>query len=165
MPEELAKTNGTKGGNGRARKPGKLEASLRYQEVADMLMSGMGRPHIIRYCRDKWGIGEAAVDKYLTKARGFLAAAISEHREEMVAESFAQLQAISLSAREKGDHQSAVAAIREKNKLLGLHAPERHEYSHSIVQAKASQASSRLFGDVDDVEAPALPEPVIDGSD
>ena len=65
----------------------KLQRQLIVQEVGGGHIEGIGRQEIIRRCKDRWGYGEANVDKLLRDARKEWVKTLEEiDRKEYVAE-------------------------------------------------------------------------------
>lgn len=107
----------------RPRKATRVEIRARITQVSEWLCEGHRKHEIKRFCRDQWGIGPRQVETYLRLARASLVEAAGQPRDILVAQSLGFLMSVlhdsSARARDR------VAACKEANSLLGLHAPTK----------------------------------------
>lgn len=113
-----------------------IEASRRTDEVVEMLCKGFSRAQIIQHAAEKWHISARATDNYLAKAAEILRKESETVGAEERAKAIRRLTFMYKQASLLQDYQRAIAAQRELNLLLGLHAPRK--FSVEIQPAHAA---------------------------
>src|SRR3989304_2924667 len=104
----------------------KAAKEQRVNMVYTLLLNGASRMQIMQYASDPkngWNITTRQVDTYIAEANGMLAAESEYHRGRELGKAIARLNNIYQHCMRVQDYGRAIAAQRELNTLLGLHAP------------------------------------------
>lgn len=126
--------------------PTKHEMIERLSEVTRRMMIGQRRSEIHQFLTETYGVTRRTADRYMQGARGLIARDAATDRRHEIALAKARLDQVYGRALDRGDMASAVAAIREKSKLLGLNEPERHEHEHRVEFEQALARAERILG-------------------
>jgi len=103
-----------------ATKGTQAETVIRAQKFARIIASGGRRSDCVRLATENWGVGERAVDKYLSLAREQLKADWDVERPQMVADLLSQCSTLQMEARRAGQYHIALGAINTAAKLASL---------------------------------------------
>lgn len=94
---------------------------LRAAKVAELLIDGWSRARICEYARNqRWGVSDAQVDRYISKARERIEADCSHSRKASYALAEARLEALYGKAVDAGDLRLALSVVKEQRALQGL---------------------------------------------
>ena len=96
------------------------ETVVRAQKFARIISNGGRRSDCVRFASENWGVGERAVDKYLSLAREQLKADWDLERPQMVADLLSQCSTLQMEARRAGQYHIALGAINTAAKLASL---------------------------------------------
>ena len=99
------------------RKATKAEQELRISKILRMIANGVQRPQILEYGRDEWGLGHAAVDELIRKAKDAIKEAVDKDRQDFVAKKLYQLEDILLKSAKRDNHSAMIGAIRLQTEL------------------------------------------------
>ena len=103
-----------------ATKGTQAETVIRAQKFARIIANGGRRSDCVRFATENWGVGERAVDKYLSLAREQLKADWDLERPQMVADLLSQCSTLQMEARRAGQYHIALGAISTAAKLASL---------------------------------------------
>jgi hypothetical protein len=103
-----------------AKKGTQAETVIRAQKFARIIANGGRRSDCVRFATENWGVGERAVDKYLSLAREQLKADWDVERPQMVADLLSQCSTLQMEARRAGQYHIALGAINTAAKLASL---------------------------------------------
>jgi hypothetical protein len=103
-----------------ATKGTQAETVIRAQKFARIIANGGRRSDCVRFATENWGVGERAVDKYLSLAREQLKADWDLERPQMVADLLSQCSTLQMEARRAGQYHIALGAINTAAKLASL---------------------------------------------
>ncbi len=94
---------------------------LRTAKVAELLIDGWSRARICEYARSqRWGVSDAQVDRYISKARKRIEADCTQSRKTSYALAEARLEALYGKAVDAGDLRLALSVVKEQRALQGL---------------------------------------------
>lgn len=94
---------------------------LRTAKVAELLIDGWSRARICEYARNQsWGVSDAQIDRYISRARERIEADCSQSRKASYALAEARLEALYGKAVESGDLRLALNVLKEQKALQGL---------------------------------------------
>lgn len=93
------------------------EQELRISQVIRMIANGVQRPMILEHGRKEWGLGRAAVDMLIRKAKDAIKEAVNEEREEFLARKLFQLEDILMKSAKCENHSAMIGAIRLQSEL------------------------------------------------
>lgn len=113
-------TNTTTGAQ-RPRKATNVEIRARVATVRAMIIRGASHAEIIRFGSESWSIGERGVEKYITTVNDELRAAARKDAERDLGLARERLERVIAESITEGDRKHQLAAIRELNKINGLH--------------------------------------------
>lgn len=120
------------------------EKSQRVDRCYKMLLTGATHADLVRYGSEKWGIGERAVEKYITEAKTAIQAASEVTREAMRAEMTAAMKLSASKSAAISDQQGYIKAWQEIAKLWGLYAPT--QYTHLLGMLGVSEEMVKALG-------------------
>ena len=103
-----------------ATKGTQAETVIRAQKFARIIANGGRRSDCVRFATENWGVGERAVDKYLSLAREQLKADWDLERPQMLADLLSQCSTLQMEARRAGQYHIALGAINTAAKLASL---------------------------------------------
>lgn len=95
---------------------------LRTAKVAELLIDGWSRARICEYAREtaRWGVSDAQIDRYISKARERIEADCAQSRKASYALAEARLEALYGKAVDAGDLRLALSIVKEQRALQGL---------------------------------------------
>lgn len=145
-----------------AKHPTKVEREARVTEVFKMLVSGLGRPEVLRLvqARYDWGVAVRTIDSYIAAARERFEELSTVRREEELGKAIARLDQLYAKAVAANDIKGALAVERQRITLLGLQAPERIEITEVLPFLDAEIARRRR--EVEQLERQYAMEPAQD---
>jgi hypothetical protein len=98
---------------------------LRINKVFDMLAMGAGRGEIVRFVTNEYDVGPRTADNYIAKANELFQKQSYYDRQEELGRALYRLNLVFSKAMKIQDYKTALAAQKELNTLLGLHAPKQ----------------------------------------
>lgn len=107
---------------GRGRTP-KIVSEERDKLVAELLMQGMNRAYITKYCVDNFGIAESSVNRQIHRSNNYIRKNYQEDAEVVVNKHMAMYYDLYANFKEY-DGSTAIKALNSIEKLLKLHNPE-----------------------------------------
>jgi hypothetical protein len=116
---------------------GRAELERRLERVVDWLIMGMQRRDIWQYITNPekkidWGISLRTLDRYISQANDRITEASQIRRENEIGRALKRLEFLWGRNLSIQDYKAALGVIRERNKLLGLNEPERHDIRTEI---------------------------------
>lgn len=100
------------------RKSTNVEIDERINTVYDLLLRAHSRTQIVRYCAEKWKVGERQAENYIARARQLQQLDAAIERPEWLQAAIARLQDYEREAREAGRLGTAIQALEKQAKLL-----------------------------------------------
>lgn len=115
----------------RAPKPNKAETEHRITEIYKLLLIGLARHDILRFCAEKtqWGLQVRAIEYLIAKATARLQEQAKYIRDIQLGKAIARMDDLYSRTHRIQDYKTALAAQKELNELLGLYAPKRMEFT------------------------------------
>ena len=108
-----------------------IEVEKRVGEIYDLLIVGYSRRECLQYASEKaWGVTERTVDNYIRRAKDIFRREAKYIREMELGRSLARLDRLFKSNMKIQDFKAALATLKERNTMLGLYEPVRHEIKH-----------------------------------
>lgn len=115
-----------KNAKGQPKRNDSLTTERRIAMVYQMIVEGYARCQIHRFASDnQWDIAERNVDEYIKRAREMIDAVDIDDKAKLVRNRAVALDHIRAKAHHKGELTTAISAVQESNKLLGLYPEER----------------------------------------
>jgi len=107
----------------------KHELDMRVREVAKLLIGGASTFYVHEFIRDKkdWNITGRQVENYLRKARELISDINNRDIEMAISEQCERLDDLYRRSMGLQDFRTCLSITAEKNKLLGLHRPAKHD--------------------------------------
>ena len=107
----------------------KHELDMRVREVAKLLIGGASTFYVHEFIRDKkdWNITSRQVENYLRKARELISDINNRDIEMAISEQCERLDDLYRRSMGLQDFRTCLSITAEKNKLLGLHRPVKHD--------------------------------------
>lgn len=107
----------------------KAKVKQRTNQVAKMLMSGVNRADIVQFVSKEWGLDERTGDDYISRAKEAILESLDDKRDLHLAMALRRLSDLYTKTLRVDDYKGALSVQKEINKLIGLYAPERREYT------------------------------------
>ena len=102
------------------------EVKIRLSLIYDMIVKGMSRKYIVRYCAEKWGLASRQVDVYLKRVYAEIKTTYGDsYKKNILSKQLAQLDDLYVKNYTKKDYRECRVIIESKSKLLGLNEPEK----------------------------------------
>ena len=102
------------------------EVKIRLSIIYDMIVKGMSRKYIVRYCAEKWGLASRQVDVYLKRVYTEIKETYGDsYKKNILSRQLAQLDDLYVKNYTAKDYRECRNLIESKNKLLGLNEPEK----------------------------------------
>lgn len=98
----------------------KAVKEFRLKTVYGQLCHGWSRGKIVETAREEWGIGTAATDEYIRKARITIEQDCALTRQQFMAEALDRLRTYEIAAAKRGQMQVATNSVRLQAELIGL---------------------------------------------
>ncbi len=128
------------------RKSTAKEVNARVETVSGWLAQGLTRTEIHRRATEQWSISTRQTEAYCSRAREAAIEAISEPRENLIAQSYAVYQ--SILADPKASHLIRLRAQQRIDELLGLERPQRHELSGVEMLPPLGVSAVKIIGGI-----------------
>ena len=103
------------------------EIELRVGVIAKMLIQGVGRADIVRFCSEQWDISERHTDTYLARAKEKIIESTELNRQFEIGRAATRLNNIFAQAMKVQDLKTAIMAQKELSALYALNLPTRQE--------------------------------------
>jgi len=117
---------------GKSPKTDPLEMDRRVGEVVDLVLAGMSAREIHRYLREKradWDIRDRQRRTLLERARREIAKASQPRRDLEIGRALMRYDVLYRRSFAINDYKTCAQIVRQVTDLLGLAAPQRHEYT------------------------------------
>jgi hypothetical protein len=102
------------------------EIQIRINTIFDMVVKGISRKNIVRYCAENFKIESRQVDEYLSRVYDEIKETYSkEDKEKLISKQMAQLDDLYLKSYNNEDYRECRSIIESRSKLLGLNAPDK----------------------------------------
>lgn len=109
------------------RRAGKVQMSLRLQQVATWMLEGHRTKDVMKLGADKWGVSERTVERYVKDAKDQIEAMAATEFKSATTLALYRLMELYHAAIEDGDYKTALDVVKTQNRMLGLNAPDRIE--------------------------------------
>lgn len=94
--------------------------------VYQMIVEGYARCQIIRYSSEnQWDVSDRTIDVYISAAREMIQSVNLDDIKKLLKSKIMELDHIRARAHNKGELTTAIEAIKETNKLLGMYPEEK----------------------------------------
>lgn len=106
---------------------GKVQKTLRVQQVATWLLDGMTSSEVCKAGSQKWGVAERTVERYLQDAREQIEAMSATEVRSATTLALYRLMELYHEAMAEKDFKTALDVVKTQNRMLGLNAPDKIE--------------------------------------
>lgn len=125
------------------------EIQIRINTIFDMVVKGISRKNIVRYCAENFKIESRQVDEYLSRVYDEIKETYSkEDKEKLISKQMAQLDDLYLKSYNNEDYRECRSIIESRSKLLGLNAPDKTDVTTNgkeISNALTSETINKLI--------------------
>lgn len=132
-----------KGDRGGENKSTMAEVQQRIDVVYQMLLQGLGKQEIVRYCADKWKVGVRTTEKYIHRATIELGHVSNEERQSALGSAVKRLNSIYYKAMKKDDLKTAIVAQKEINDLF--HLKDEEHKTDNVINITFSNGEEKLL--------------------
>jgi len=127
----------------------RAELTTRIETVVTLVLSGLRYAEMWRFVTDKtdWLVSQRTFDRYLSKANASIEASAEKDADRQLSRTRLRLTDLYKKAINIQDYKTALAILRESNKLYGLYPPEKHEHTGADGgPIEYADAKERLLG-------------------
>lgn len=111
----------------------KYEIERRVTTIFKLMLKGFGRGDILQYIAENdeknpaqaWGVSDRQIENYIATANARFKEYADAQRSGMLEKAVLRLEFVYMQCIKVQDYSKAIAALRELNLLLGLHAPTK----------------------------------------
>jgi hypothetical protein len=127
----------------------KAEVELQTLEIMELLLPPNSSKlfEIIKICKENWKCSEATVRKRYTAAIERIKHLADIDRDYLYSEALVTLNDLYNRSYEIERYRDALEVIKEKNKLLGLNAPEKKDISIKAYKELSDDDLKKIIGE------------------